>query len=119
VATATLEVLSSGPTASRSQRLGLRESRERSGVSLEQIAERTKISMQFLRAIEQEDFGRLPGGIFRTSYLRQYAAAIGLDEGQLLAQYAELSSPETVARTYTPPAPTLAASLLRWLTAKI
>jgi len=117
VATATLEVLSSGPTVSRSRRLDLRELREQSGVSLEQIAERTKISMHFLRAIEQEDFGKLPGGIFNTSYLRQYAAAIGLDEGMLLAHYAELSSPDTAAKNYT--TPTLAASLIRWLTAKI
>jgi len=118
VATATLEVLSSGPKVSRSRRLGLGELRERSGVSLEQIAERTKISMHFLRAIEQEDFGKLPGGIFSTSYLRQYAAAIGFDEGTLLAHYSELSSPETVVRTYTPN-PTLGASLIRWFTAKI
>ena len=119
MATATLEVLSSGPTVSRSRHLDLGELRERSGVSLEQIAERTKISMHFLRAIEQEDFGKLPGGIFSTSYLRQYAAAIGLDEAKLLAHYAELSGPDTVARTHTAPTPTLASSLLRWLTAKI
>ena len=57
------------------------------GISLEEIAAGTKISLRFLRAIEAEEFEQLPGGIFNTSYLRQYAAAIGYDEGHLLAYY--------------------------------
>jgi cytoskeletal protein RodZ len=56
-------------------------------VTLEQIAERTKISMFFLIAIENEDFGKLPGGIFDRSYIRQYAEAAGLDAEQILQRY--------------------------------
>ena len=67
--------------------LDLAKSRKTKGVSLEEIAERTKISLRFLRAIEAEEFEKLPGGIFATSYLRQYAAAIGLPEAELLAHY--------------------------------
>jgi cytoskeletal protein RodZ len=61
--------------------------RKRHGVSLEQISDRTKIGTQFLRAIETEQFEKLPGGVFNTSYIRQYAVAIGFPETELLQQY--------------------------------
>jgi cytoskeletal protein RodZ len=67
--------------------LDLSRLRNTAGISLEEIAAGTKISLRFLRAIEAEEFDQLPGGIFNTSYLRQYAAAIGYDEGRLLAHY--------------------------------
>lgn len=73
--------------------LGLSKLRQRHGVSLEEIAEKTKISIRFLRAIESEDFDKLPGGLFNTSYIRQYAAAAGIDESDLLAQYSEKTGP--------------------------
>src|SRR5271154_6284629 len=68
-------------------RLDLARSRKQEGISLEDIADQTKISLRFLQAIENEEFEKLPGGIFSTSYLRQYAAAIGYDEAELLAHY--------------------------------
>ena len=69
---------------SRSSRLRLCEYRRKVGVSLEQIAAATKINIRFLQAIEAEEYESLPGGVFRTSYIRQYAAAIGFDEDRLL-----------------------------------
>ncbi len=63
--------------------------RQRNGLSLEQIADSTKISSRFLRAIEAEQYDKLPGGILSRSYLRQYAAAIGFDEDELLSWYYE------------------------------
>lgn len=59
--------------------------RKRAGVSLGQIAQSTKIGSRFLEAIERERFDQLPGGIFTSSYLRQYALAIGYDEDALVA----------------------------------
>jgi cytoskeletal protein RodZ len=61
--------------------------RQARGITLEQIADATKISMRFLRAIEDEEFEKLPGGIFNTSYIRQYARAIEEEETELLAYY--------------------------------
>jgi len=73
----------------------LAQHRKRGGLTLEQIAESTKISLRFLRAIESEDYAKLPGGIFTRSYIRQYAAAIGFDEEELLGRYHEqVGSPE-------------------------
>ncbi len=67
--------------------LGLAAIRQNRGVSLEQIADQTKISMRSLQAIEVGDFKRLPGGIYNTNYLRQYAQAIDFDVATLLDYY--------------------------------
>ncbi len=61
--------------------------RKQRGLSLEQIADATKISLGYLRAIEEGCFERLPGGIYDLSYLRQYARAIGFDEDELIRRY--------------------------------
>jgi transcriptional regulator with XRE-family HTH domain len=95
-------------------RLNLCGCRQKRGVTLEQIAESTKISMRFLRAIEDEEFEKLPGGIFSTSYLRQYASEIGFDESELLSRYNEVMfppSPLETARTGEAPKGLLG----RWL----
>ena len=73
--------------------LDLARFRKNAGVTLEVIADTTKISLRFLRAIEDEEFDKLPGGIFSTSYLRQYAAATGYDEAELLAHYNQKIDP--------------------------
>ena len=67
--------------------LGLSTIRKNRGISLQQIAESTKISIRALEAIEKGDFGKLPGGIYNTSYIKQYARAIDYDESTLLALY--------------------------------
>jgi cytoskeletal protein RodZ len=77
----------------RSLELDLARFRKRAGVSLEEIAQRTKIGSRFLEAIEEERFEQLPGGIFSTSYLRQYAEEIGYDEDALLAFYNQKMNP--------------------------
>jgi cytoskeletal protein RodZ len=61
--------------------------RRNRGISLEQIAAATKISVRCLAAIEQGDFKKLPGGIYNTSYIRQYAKAIDYDETTILDYY--------------------------------
>ncbi len=67
--------------------LGLATIRSNRGVTLEQIAQATKISIRALRAIEVGEFQKLPGGIYNTSYIRQYAAAIDFDPAPLLEYY--------------------------------
>jgi len=65
----------------------LKNFRESKKISLEEIAERTKISVRFLQAIEGGEYAKLPGGIFDINYLRQYAAAIGYSDEVLLEHY--------------------------------
>ena len=67
--------------------LGLSTIRRNRGISLEQIAESTKINIRSLRAIEDGQFDKLPGGVYTTSYIRQYAKAIDFDDAELLAFY--------------------------------
>jgi cytoskeletal protein RodZ len=56
-------------------------------MNLEAIAQSTRIASHYLAAIEAEEFEKLPGGVYNTSYIRQYARAIGYNEIALLDQY--------------------------------
>jgi cytoskeletal protein RodZ len=67
--------------------LGLATIRRNRGISLDQIANATKISVRLLEAIETGEYRKLPGGIYNTSYIRQYARAIDYDESAILAVY--------------------------------
>src|ERR1017187_9198768 len=73
--------------------LGLATVRRNRGISLKQISDSTKIGVRALEAIEQGDFRKLPGGIYATSYIRQYARAIDYDEGLILALYLRQITP--------------------------
>lgn len=65
----------------------MKQERERRGVTLDEIALGTKISTRFLRAIEDEHFEQLPGGIFNKGFIRAYARHLGMDEEQIVADY--------------------------------
>lgn len=65
----------------------LRREREMRGVTLQEISTATKISVRFLQALENEEFGKLPGGIFTRSFIRAFAKYLGLDEDRVLAEY--------------------------------
>ncbi len=65
----------------------LKEQREKRGITLEQISKSTKIGTRFLEALEQDQFERLPGGIFNKGFVRAYARSIGLDEEQAVSDY--------------------------------
>ncbi len=87
------------PPSNCAPALGLDHFRRLAGVTLDQIASNTKISVRFLKAIEAGEYGQLPGGIFTTSYLRQYAAAIGYDESALLEHYQRKMNPQPLLET--------------------
>lgn len=69
----------------------LRLHRERQQVTISTIAARTKINPSLLHGLERDDVSHWPAGIFRRSYIRAYASAIGLDPdaiaGEFLALY--------------------------------
>jgi cytoskeletal protein RodZ len=65
--------------------------REQRGISLGQIASTTKIGVRYLEGIEHGEFKSLPGGVYNTSYIRQYARAIGFSEEALLDVYLKLT----------------------------
>src|SRR5690348_15512316 len=57
------------------------------GITLEEIAEATKIGTRSLRALEEQDFDKLPGGIFNKGFVRAYSKYLGIDEDQAVADY--------------------------------
>jgi len=61
--------------------------RRSKGISLEEIAQHTKLRVTLLKAIEEGNFGALPGGIYNISYLRQFAREIGVDESSVIQLY--------------------------------
>lgn len=65
----------------------LRFERLRQGLRLEEVAARTKIGSHFLRAMEENRFDRLPGGLFTRSFVRQYTRTLGLDENEVVASF--------------------------------
>jgi cytoskeleton protein RodZ len=65
----------------------LKRERELREVSPSEITSATRISGRFLEALENEDWGRLPGGIFNRGFVRAIARYLGLDEDNLLAEY--------------------------------
>ena len=67
----------------------LRQERERRQISLTSIAENTKISRSLLEALERDDVSRWPSGIFRRSFLRSYAQAIGLSGDEIVKEFLE------------------------------
>jgi transcriptional regulator with XRE-family HTH domain len=83
-------------TSHRIQQLpkDLIECRKKQGVTLAEIATKTKINARYLEAIERGDFKKLPGGVYTLSYLRQYANAIDCDENDLLRYYREVAGPD-------------------------
>ena len=79
--------------------------RRKKGITLEQIAENTKIAIRSLRAIEDGEFDKLPGGIYNTNYVRQYARAIDFDEHELLAYYYRATGTGPAGASVTPEDP--------------
>ncbi len=65
----------------------LKRERELREVSASEITSATRISGRFLEALENEDWAKLPGGIFNRGFVRSIARYLGLDEESLLAEY--------------------------------
>jgi transcriptional regulator with XRE-family HTH domain len=67
----------------------LRHERERRGIALASIANRTKIAPALLAALECGDVTRWPGGLYRRSFIRAYAEAVGLDPAEVAREFLE------------------------------
>lgn len=65
----------------------LKEARETRGLSLQQVAASTKISVSVLEALERGDFPRLPGGIFSRAFVRSYAVEVGANADEVVAKF--------------------------------
>lgn len=69
----------------------LKLEREKRKMTLEEISGSTKIGTRMLRALEEDKFNQLPGGIFNKGFVRAYSRCVGLDEDQTVADYLQAS----------------------------
>src|SRR5829696_965486 len=65
----------------------LREARMRQKIDIADVEAATKIRAKYLRALENEEFGLLPGSTFTKTFLRTYAEYLGLDAQLLVEEY--------------------------------
>lgn len=84
----------------------LRRQREMREIDLREIADRTKISLRYLKAMEQDRFDLLPAAVFAKGFLREYAKYVGLNADEVvnfyLSAHAEAGGGEAEEH---PPAP--------------
>jgi hypothetical protein len=72
---------------------GLRQARLATGRTLEELADTTRVKRQYLEALEEGAYDRLPSRPFSTGYVRAYARALGLDE-ETAAERFKAESPD-------------------------
>ena len=65
----------------------LRQVREAMGIELREIAERSKIGMAYLQALEGEAYTKLPAPVYVRGFLAEYARILNLDLTQLKDTY--------------------------------
>jgi cytoskeletal protein RodZ len=99
----------------------LKREREMRGVSLDEISAATRIATRFLTAIEEEHWGLLPGGVFNRGFVRAVARYLGLDEENIIAEYAAAAGdrPTVPVWTGSPPAVTSEQPWLAWILAAV
>lgn len=72
--------------------LALKTARERKGMTLDQIADATKIPASLFAALERNDLCRWPEGLFRRSFFRDYVRMIGVPVAEACAEFVRLFS---------------------------
>jgi cytoskeletal protein RodZ len=99
----------------------LKREREMRGVSLEEVSAGTRIGMRFLRALENEQWEHLPGGVFNRGFVRAVSRFLGLDEESMVAEYALAANhrPEVAAWARTSPAEPSGTRWGLWLAAAL
>lgn len=80
----------------------LKRERELREVTLDELSKATRISNRFLQALENEDWGKLPGGVFGHGFVRSIARYLGLSEEALLGEY-DLARAEKLPAAATKP----------------
>ncbi len=77
----------------------LRELRQQKGMTLEEVASRTRIQPRLLRAIEAGQLNELPEAVYVQGFLRQYANAIGLNGVEFASEFPMPFCQVTAARS--------------------
>ena len=65
----------------------LKRTRARLELDIDTVERETKVRAKYLRALEHEEWGTLPGPTYAKGYLRTYASYLGLDADALVDEY--------------------------------
>ena len=68
----------------------LKSERELRGVTIDEVASKTKIHTRYLHALENNQFEKLPGEVFINGFIRSIAKVIGANENELLSAYSDI-----------------------------
>lgn len=63
----------------------LKEARLKKGLSLEDIERETKIRIQFLKAIEQDEYHKLPSLAYAKGFIKNYSQCLGIHGARIMA----------------------------------
>jgi cytoskeleton protein RodZ len=70
----------------------LLQARQRLGLSEKDVADRLHITMHYVKALETDNYAKLPSAVFTKGYLKSYALLLGLDSADLLSRYSEFTT---------------------------
>jgi cytoskeletal protein RodZ len=65
----------------------LKKARKSRGLSLDDIKNKSKIKKSYLKALENDNFEKLPGEVYTKVYIRGYAKIVGIDPPKILREY--------------------------------
>ncbi len=83
----------------------LQDARVARGIDLREAAQQTRISPRYLKALEAEDFSKLPGEVFVKGFLKSYGKFLQLPESEIMERYAQIQQKNTSAVPPTPAVP--------------
>lgn len=64
-----------------------RQVRETKGLTVDEVASKTRIRTDFVKALEEGNFARLPDQVFAKGFVRSYARSLGLDEEDAIHRF--------------------------------
>jgi cytoskeletal protein RodZ len=66
-----------------------RQVRETKGLTIDEVASKTRIRTDFVKALEEGNFAKLPDQVFARGFVRSYARSLGLDEEDAIHRFAQ------------------------------
>ena len=66
-----------------------RQVRETKGLTVDEVASKTRIRTDFVKALEEGNFAKLPDQVFARGFVRSYARSLGLDEEDAIQRFAQ------------------------------
>ncbi len=95
----------------------LKQMREKQGLSIKEVSERTKIRLEYLEALEESILEKLPPEVYIRGYIKAYGELLGADLDELFARYEEAKPKKSkislFQRSKKPPAPVPKAKILK------